>query len=228
MRFAVLVFPGANCDHDAQYAVQNVLGEEAEFVWHKEESLNGFDAVIIPGGFSYGDYLRSGAIARFAPVMGAVKKMAHEGGLVLGICNGFQILVEAQLLPGALISNSNLRFISRMVRLKPLHTDSPFTSALDAKSSYAMPVAHRSGNFIVDPSQLEVLQGNGQIAFRYVSASGRSTKAANPNGSLDNIAGVFNERRNVLGLMPHPERAVETITGSADGLGILQSMAGVT
>ena len=227
MRFAVLVFPGANCDHDAYHALRDVLGEEAYYVWHREESLAGYDAVIIPGGFSYGDYLRSGAIARFAPVMGAVRKMADEGAPVLGICNGFQILVEAGLLPGALISNAGLRFVSRMVRLKPEHTDSIFTASLDTERTYAMPVAHRGGNFFAGPEQLAELADHGQIAFRYVDDRGRQTATANPNGSLENIAGVFNRQRNVLGLMPHPERAVEALVGSTDGLAVLKSMAGI-
>ena len=227
MRVAVLVFPGSNCDHDAYHAFKNVLGVRAELVWHREESLSGFDAVVLPGGFSYGDYLRSGAIARFAPVMGAVKKMAGEGAPVLGICNGFQILVEAELLPGALISNSNLRFISRMVSLKPEHNNSPFTRSLDTGSSYAMPIAHRSGNYIASPELLKALDANGQIAFRYVDASGKESPGSNPNGSVGNIAGVLNKQGNVLGLMPHPERAVESLMGSRDGLALLKSMVGV-
>ncbi|MCH7575448.1 MAG: phosphoribosylformylglycinamidine synthase subunit PurQ [Candidatus Marinimicrobia bacterium] len=226
MRVAVLVFPGSNCDQDAYHAIKNILGAEAEFVWHREKTLSGFDAVIIPGGFSYGDYLRSGAIARFAPIMAAVKKLADAGAPIMGICNGFQILVEAGMLPGALISNASLRFVSRMVALRPEHTDSPFTSALDSSASYAMPVAHQSGNFAVSPDQLAAMEEHGQIAFRYVDARGKTTAKANPNGSTGHIAGVLNKRRNVLGLMPHPERAVEALMGSADGLELFKSMMG--
>ena len=227
MRVAVLVFPGSNCDHDAHYAINNVLGGQAEYVWHREKTLKGYDAVIVPGGFSYGDYLRTGAIARFAPVMAAVKKLADAGAPVMGICNGFQILVEAGLLPGALISNSSLRFVSRMVSLKPEHTDSPFTSALDSSAIYNMPVAHSSGNYMASPEQIKGMEDRGQIAFRYVNSRGKMTAQANPNGSVDHIAGVLNEQGNVLGLMPHPERAAEALMGSADGLELLKSMLGL-
>ena len=227
MRFAVLVFPGSNCDHDAYYVLRQVMGEDTAYVWHQERSLNGFDAVIIPGGFSYGDYLRSGAIARFSPVMAAVQTFAEQGGLVLGICNGFQILVEAGLLPGALISNRSLRFVSRMVYLKPEDSDSPFTRGLDLQRTYRMPVAHQSGNYLVSPADLAELEKHGQIAYRYVNAGGEVVPEANPNGSTANIAGVMNREKNVLGLMPHPERAAESVVGSSDGLVLLQALAGV-
>ena len=227
MRFAILVFPGSNCDHDAYYALRHVMGEDTAYVWHQERSLDGFDAVIIPGGFSYGDYLRSGAIARFSPVMAAVQTFAEQGGLVLGICNGFQILVEAGLLPGALISNQSLRFVSRMVHLRPEDSDNPFTRGLDLQRSYRMPVAHQSGNYLVSPADLAELEKHGQIAYRYVSAAGEVVPEANPNGSTANIAGVLNREKNVLGLMPHPERAAESVVGSSDGLVLLQALAGV-
>ena len=227
MRFAILVFPGSNCDHDAYHALRYVMGEDAAYVWHREQSLDGFDAIIIPGGFSYGDYLRSGAIARFSPVMAAVQVFAGKGGLVLGICNGFQILVEAGLLPGALISNRSLRFVSRMVHLKPEDSGSPFTAGLDLQRTYRMPVAHQSGNYLVGPDELAELEKHGQIAYRYVSAGGEVVPEANPNGSTANIAGVLNREKNVLGLMPHPERAAEPVVGSSDGLILLQALAGV-
>ncbi len=224
MRFAILVFPGSNCDHDAYHAVRHVLGEEGAFIWHKERSLDGFDAVIIPGGFSYGDYLRTGAIARFSPIMSAVQEFARQGKPVIGICNGFQILVEAGLLPGALISNRSLRFISRMVYLKPEDQSSLFTAGLDANRTYRMPIAHQSGNYLISPEALDRLERNGQIAFRYATPAGEVSPEANPNGSTGNIAGVLNREKNVLGLMPHPERAAEAIVGSDDGLAFFKSM----
>ena len=226
MRFAILVFPGSNCDHDAYHAVRTVLGEQGAYVWYEERSLAGYDVVIIPGGFSYGDYLRSGAIARFAPIMTAVERFAEDGGLVLGICNGFQILVEAGLLPGALISNRDLRFVSRMVHLKPELNGNRFTAGLDDSRTYRMPVAHHGGNYLVGAKELAGLEKRGQIAFRYSTAQGKVVPAANPNGSTANIAGVLNRRKNVLGLMPHPERAVEPLLGSGDGLALFQSLAG--
>lgn len=228
MRFAILVFPGSNCDHDAYQVVRHVLKEEAEFVWHQEESLEQFDVVIIPGGFSYGDYLRSGAIARFSPIMQAVQAFANDGGLVLGICNGFQVLVEADMLPGALINNHNLRFISQMVHLKPENGGSPYTAGLDLDRTYKMPMAHQSGNYFVSPAELAELEKHGQIAFRYVTQEGELTPEANPNGSIGNIAGVVNREKNVLGLMPHPERAAEAILGSVDGLALFKSMVGMS
>ncbi|UCH11663.1 MAG: phosphoribosylformylglycinamidine synthase subunit PurQ [Fidelibacterota bacterium] len=226
MRFAVLVFPASNCDHDSYHVVRHVLGEEGAFVWHKETSLDGFDAVIIPGGFSYGDYLRTGAIARFSPIMSAVQEFAKAGKPVIGICNGFQILVEAGLLPGALISNRSLRFVSRMIYLRPEGNSSPFTADLDVNRVYQMPVAHQSGNYLVTDDELAALEDQDQIAFRYTNASGEIVPEANPNGSVGNIAGVLNKDKNVLGLMPHPERASEAILGSDDGLALFQSIIG--
>jgi len=224
VRFAILVFPGSNCDHDAYHVIRHVLGEEGAFVWHKESSLDGFDVVIIPGGFSYGDYLRSGAIARFSPIMTTVVKFAREGQPVMGICNGFQILVEAGLLPGALISNQSLRFVSKMVYLKPENNGSLFTAGLDTHRTYRMPVAHRSGNYLVSPDELSQLEENSQIAFRYATLAGEVLPEANPNGSVSNVAGVLNLQKNVLGMMPHPERASEGIVGSSDGLAFFKSI----
>lgn len=224
MRFAILVFPGSNSDHDAYHALHHVLGEEAVFVWHQTASLDGFDGVIVPGGFAYGDYLRAGAIARFSPIMQAVIKFAEAGGLVLGICNGFQILVEAGLLPGALIQNQHDRFLSQMVYLKAGNDDSPFTAGLDINRAYKMPIAHHGGNYIVTAEEEAELRENGQIAFYYVDAAGELTDAANPNGSVSNIAGVMNKTKNVMGLMPHPERAAEEIVGTADGRALLAAM----
>ncbi|MCH7528009.1 MAG: phosphoribosylformylglycinamidine synthase subunit PurQ [Candidatus Marinimicrobia bacterium] len=226
MRFAVLVFPGSNCDYDAYHVVRQVLGERAEFIWHREASLDGFDVVIIPGGFSYGDYLRTGAIASLSPIMEAVRQFASAGGLVLGICNGFQILIEAGLLPGALISNSGLRFISRQIYLQPEGSGDPFTAGLDTGRSYAMPIAHQAGNYLVSPQELEQLEKNEQIAFRYVTAVGERTPDANPNGSSANIAGVLNREKNIMGMMPHPERAAEAVLGSVDGLALFESIIG--
>ncbi len=227
MRFAILVFPGSNCDHDTYHVVRHVMGEEGAFVWHKDTSLDGFDTVIIPGGFSYGDYLRTGAIARLSPIMSEVVKFARTGRLVMGICNGFQILVEAGLLPGALISNRSLRFVSRMVYLKPEGNENRFTSGLDAARTYAMPMAHQAGNYLVSPDELKGLEQNGQIAFRYTTAAGEVLPQANPNGSVANIAGVLNRDKNVLGMMPHPERASEEVLGSQDGLAIFRSIVGL-
>ncbi len=224
MRFAILVFPGSNSDHDAYHAMHHILGEEAAFVWHQTESLAGFDAVIVPGGFAYGDYLRSGAIARFSPIMQAVVKFAGEGGLVLGICNGFQILVEAGLLPGALINNQHMRFLGQMVYLKPANADSPFTAGLNTNATYKMPIAHQSGNYFVTAEEADQLQANGQIAFYYANEGGELTDDANPNGSAFNIAGVMNKTKNVMGLMPHPERAAEEVIGTAAGRDVLAAM----
>lgn len=226
MKFAILVFPGSNCDHDTYHVVRHVLGEEAIFVWHKETALDGFDVVLIPGGFSYGDHLRTGAIASLSPIMSAVIKFAKNGKPVLGICNGFQILVEAGLLPGALISNQSLRFISRPVFLAPVCKSSVFTSSLQGDLAYQMPIAHHSGNYLATQEQLKELEQNDQIAFRYTTPEGNITPEANPNGSTGNIAGIFNRKKNVLGMMPHPERASESLVGSADGLAIFQSIVG--
>jgi phosphoribosylformylglycinamidine synthase I len=215
MKFGVIVFPGSNCDHDAWYAVNRNLGQPAEFIWHDSHSLGDIDAVILPGGFAFGDYLRCGAIAKFSPVMGAVRKFAADGGLVLGICNGFQILVEAGLLPGALIRNRNLKFMCREVRLRTGTLHSPFTSGAQPGQILRLPIAHGEGCYIADERTLDELEAEDRIAFRYVE---------NPNGSLRDIAGILNARRNVLGLMPHPERAAEPLMGSSDGLVIFRSL----
>jgi phosphoribosylformylglycinamidine synthase len=224
MKFGVVVFPGSNCDHDAYHALGQVLHQPVEFLWHQSERVAGFDAIVLPGGFSYGDYLRTGAIARFSPVMRAVEKFACAGGLVLGICNGFQILCEAGLLPGALTRNAGLRFICRQVHIRVETTDTPFT--VEAKSGQAlkMPIAHAEGNYFCDEATLAELERNHQIVFRYTTPEGHEEAAANPNGSLANIAGVCNRDRNVMGLMPHPDRSVEAVLGSTDGLVIFRSL----
>lgn len=224
MKLGVVVFPGSNCDHDAFYAFNTVLGQPVEFIWHQTENLAGFDAVVLPGGFSYGDYLRTGAIARFSPVMRAVECFARSGGLVLGICNGFQILCEAGLLPGALMRNRGLRFICRHVHIRVEQTGTPFTGLAAPGQVLRIPIAHADGNYFCDDATLAELQRNEQIVFRYCSPEGRIDPAANPNGSLDSIAGICNRERNVFGLMPHPERADEAILGSADGLVLLRSL----
>jgi phosphoribosylformylglycinamidine synthase I len=224
MKFGVVVFPGSNCDHDAWYALGKVLHQPVEFLWHQSEEINGFDAILLPGGFSFGDYLRTGAIARFSPVMRAVKKFARAGGFVLGVCNGFQILCEAGLLPGVLQRNAGLRFVCRQVHVRVETTDTPFTAAAKPGQVLQMPIAHGDGNYFCDEETLAGLERHQQIVFRYSTADGRVDAAANPNGSLANIAGVCNLERNVLGLMPHPERAVEAALGSADGLVILRSL----
>jgi len=224
MNFAVLQFPASNCDQDAVHVLRNVLGHSARFVWHKEHSLGDADAVIIPGGFSYGDYLRTGAIARFSPVMEAVQRFAAAGGLVLGICNGFQILCEAGLLPGALIRNRSLQFRCEHVFVKTVTTDSPFSGRIPAEQILRLPIAHGEGCYFADDEALANLKANNQILWRYVNAEGEATESANPNGSLDNIAGICNQQRNVAGLMPHPERAGEVILGSADGRLIFESV----
>jgi phosphoribosylformylglycinamidine synthase I len=224
MKFAVVVFPGSNCDHDAFHAAKEVLGQDAEFVWHKETDLRGGDVVILPGGFSHGDYLRTGAIARFSPVMNAVKSFAAAGGPVLGICNGFQILLEAGLLPGAMLRNRDLKFHCEHVYVRVEQTDTPFTLACRPKQVLRMPIAHGEGNYFIAPEELRRLEQNRQIVFRYVNAGGVVTDEANPNGALDSIAGICNEQRNVVGLMPHPERACELSVGSADGLVMFESV----
>src|SRR3984885_10969324 len=215
MRFGVVVFPGSNCDHDAWYAVSHNLGHPAEFIWHDSTSLGNADAVILPGGFSYGDYLRCGAIAKFSPVMAAVKKFAADGGLVLGICNGFQILVESGLLPGALLRNRGLKFVCRQVSLRVETVNSAFTSAAARGQHLCLPVAHGEGCYFANDRTLDQLEAEDRVVLRYLD---------NPNGSLRNIAGILSERRNVMGLMPHPERASDPLLGSADGRVIFESM----
>jgi phosphoribosylformylglycinamidine synthase subunit PurQ / glutaminase len=224
MKFGVIQFPGSNCDSDAYYAVRDVLREPVEYIWHQDTDLKGFECVILPGGFSYGDYLRTGAIARFSPVMNAVEEFANRGGLVLGICNGFQILCEAHLLPGALTANVGLKFICRHVNLRVEHTNSAFTSSCRPGQVLRIPIAHQEGNYYCDADTLARLEDNGRVLFRYCDADGKVTPQANPNGSLANIAGIMNERGNVAGMMPHPERAGESILGSADGAFVLRSL----
>ncbi|MCL6564906.1 MAG: phosphoribosylformylglycinamidine synthase subunit PurQ [Acidobacteriia bacterium] len=224
MKFGVVVFPGSNCDHDAYHAIGEVLGQPVTWLWHASEDLQGVDAVILPGGFSYGDYLRTGAIARFSPVMRAVERFARAGGLVLGICNGFQILLEAGLLPGAMLRNAGLRFVCRPVYLRVETTNTPFTLAAHPGQVLRVPIAHSEGNYYCDAETLRRLEREDRIVFRYATADGRVTPEANPNGSLANIAGICSEGRNVLGMMPHPERAVEPALGSSDGLVVLRSM----
>jgi phosphoribosylformylglycinamidine synthase I len=225
MKFGVVVFPGSNCDHDTYHTISKVIGQPVDFIWHRQSSVADCDAVILPGGFSYGDYLRTGAIARFSPVMTAVKEFASRGGLVLGICNGFQILCEAGLLPGALIRNSNLKFICGHVQMRVEATDTPFTSRCQRGQVLSVPIAHGDGNYFCDSETLAELEREERIIFRYSDATGAVTQKANPNGSLNNIAGICNRERNVLGLMPHPERASEELLGSSDGRIIFRSLA---
>ncbi|HLW82778.1 MAG TPA: phosphoribosylformylglycinamidine synthase subunit PurQ [Candidatus Acidoferrales bacterium] len=224
MKFGVVVFPGSNCDQDAYHAVSAVLGEPVEFLWHRSENIPGCDAIILPGGFAFGDYLRTGAIARFSPVMHAVERFARRGGLVLGICNGFQILLEAGLLPGAMLRNRALRFLCRDVHLRVETTNTPFTSAAQRGQILKIPIAHMEGNYFCDAKTLEELECNDQIVLRYATPAGEIEDSANPNGSLAAIAGICNRERNVFGMMPHPERAVEASLGSTDGLVIFRSI----
>ena len=223
MHFAIIVFPGSNCDHDAYHVFRHILDVPVDFVWHRETDLRKYDAILIPGGFSYGDYLRTGAIARFSPVMESVIKEAKAGKPVFGICNGFQILIESGLLPGALIVNQNVRFLSQNVTLEVESTDSIYTQSLKKGIKLTMPIAHKQGNFIADGDTLKMLRDEDRIAFRY-----SKSKKGNPNGSTDRIAGVLNKERNVLGMMPHPERAAESILGSEDGMHIFKSMIGAS
>jgi phosphoribosylformylglycinamidine synthase I len=224
MKVGVVVFPGSNCDHDAYHAVKHVCGQEARFVWHKDSDLSGLDAVVLPGGFSYGDYLRTGAIARFSPVMGAVKEFAAQGGPVLGICNGFQILQEAGLLPGAMLRNRAVKFLSQPVHIRVERDDTIATAGVPLGTVMTMPIAHGEGNFFLPDGELDRLEADGQVVFRYVDAAGRLDDAANVNGSARAIAGVCNPGRNVVGLMPHPERASEGELGSADGRRIFEAL----
>ncbi len=225
MKFGIIVFPGSNCDHDAYHVISKQVGQPVDFIWHKDTDLRSYDAVIIPGGFSYGDYLRAGALARFSPVMESVKKFAAGGRLVLGICNGFQILCEAGLLPGALIRNRDLHFVCEHVHVRVETTDTPFTNEMQSRSVLRLPIAHAEGNYVCDDATLSELQQHDRIVFRYCDSSGNVTEAANPNGARDNIAGICNSGRNVLGLMPHPERACEDLLGSTDGRDVFRSLA---
>lgn len=227
MKFGVVVFPGSNCDHDVYHVVSKVIGQPVDFIWHRDTDLSGYDAVILPGGFSYGDYLRPGAIARFSPIMQAVAAFAAEGGLVLGICNGFQILCESGLLPGALMRNRSLKFICKFVHVRVEATDTPFTRMYQPGQVLKIPIAHADGNYYCDPETLDELRRENRIIFRYCDVDGNLSDQANPNGSLDHIAGICNRQRNVLGLMPHPERASEEILGSSDGRLLFHSMATV-
>ena len=216
MKFAVIVFPGSNCDHDAFYALKKNLITDVDFVWHRETSLKGFDAILIPGGFSYGDYLRTGAIARFSPIMKSIIEMANKGTPTIGICNGFQILLECGLLPGALINNKNIKFLSKEVTLEVVTNKSIFSNKLKVGEKIKMPIAHREGNYVADKNILNELESEDRIVFKY--------SEINPNGSLNNICGITNKKRNILGMMPHPERACDKFLGSDDGLGIFESI----
>jgi phosphoribosylformylglycinamidine synthase len=224
MKFAVIVFPGSNCDQDAYHAAGSVLGEQAEYIWHKDTDLKGADAVILPGGFAHGDYLRTGAMARFSPVMREVQRFAERGGPVLGICNGFQVLLEAGLLPGAMLRNRGLKFRCEHVHVRVEQTDTPFTGACRPGQVLRIPIAHGEGNYFAEPDVIAQLEKNRQVVFRYTDAAGEERDDANPNGSAAAIAGLCNEGRNVVGLMPHPERACESALGSADGLIVFQSV----
>ena len=223
-KFSVIVFPGSNCDHDAYHAAKDVLGQEAEYIWHKDTDLKGADVVILPGGFAHGDYLRCGAMARFSPIMREVATFAARGGPVLGICNGFQVLLEAGLLPGAMLRNRSLKFQCEHVHVRVEQTDTPFTLACARGQVLRIPIAHGEGNYFADPDVIARLEANRQVIFRYTNAAGELDAAANPNGSASAIAGLCNDARNVVGLMPHPERACESALGSADGLVIFESV----
>ena len=224
MKFGVVVFPGSNCDHDAYHVVSKHVGQPVDFIWHKETDLSSFDAVIVPGGFSYGDYLRAGALARFSPVMESVRDFASEGKFVFGICNGFQILCESGLLPGALRRNAGLHFVCRHVNLKVENQNTPFTTEVVSDKVLSIPIAHAEGNYTCDDETYDMLEENGQIVFRYCDENGEIIDEANPNGSRSNIAGICNQNRNVLGMMPHPERACEELLGSNDGRDIFRSL----
>jgi phosphoribosylformylglycinamidine synthase len=224
MKFGVVIFPGSNCEQDCYYVIQSVLGKPAEYIWHQNTSVKGFDAIILPGGFAYGDYLRTGALAKFSPVMNAIAEFAKRGGLVFGICNGFQILTEAGLLPGALLRNVGLKYVCKFEYLKTENSDTPFTNLLTRDQLLRIPIGHGDGNFFAEADTLKRIEDNKQVVFRYADGAGAVTPEANPNGSLNNIAGIVNEQRNVLGMMPHPDRSSEEILGSADGKLIFESM----
>lgn len=224
MNFGVIVFPGSNGDHDALHAIGEVLGQPVRAVWHRETSLAGIDCVVLPGGFAHGDYLRAGAIARFSPIMSEVERFARAGGPVLGICNGFQVLTEAGLLPGALLLNANLEFRCQWSHIRAERTDTPFTASLRDGQVLSLPVAHGQGRYFASPEELARIEANGQVVFRYCDLAGDVCEAANHNGSLNGIAGVCNERRNVVGLMPHPERGAEALLGGADGRLLFESV----
>ena len=225
MKFGVIVFPGSNCDHDAYHVISKHVGQPVDFIWHRDTDLSTYDAVIIPGGFSYGDYLRAGALARFSPVMSSVKEFAGRGGFVLGVCNGFQILCEAGLLPGALIRNRDLHFVCQHVGVRVETTETPFTHGLKGGEVLSLPVAHGEGNYVCDDATLEELKREDRVVFRYADEGGALTDEANVNGSRESIAGICSRERNVLGMMPHPERACEDLLGSTDGRDIFRSLA---
>ncbi len=224
MKFGVINFPGSNCEHDVYHMVSKVLGEPVQFIWHQSGSLADCDAIVVPGGFAYGDYLRTGAIARFSPVMESVRKFAAGGGLVIGICNGFQILLEAGLLPGAMLKNKGLKYVCQFLHIRVESDQTPYTSSLRKGEILYIPIGHMEGNYFADSRTLQELEANGQVIFRYCTVVGEITEASNPNGSLHNIAGICNAGRNVLGMMPHPERASEPLLGSDDGIRIFESM----
>jgi phosphoribosylformylglycinamidine synthase len=224
MKFGIVTFPGSNCDYDAYHAVVDQLGEQAVYLWHKERDLQGADVIVLPGGFSYGDYLRCGAIARFSPIMDAVAEHARRGAPVLAICNGFQIACEAGLLPGALLRNASLKYVCEHRHLRVENTDSRFTSGYEPGQIVRIPIAHGEGRYVADDATLDRLEGEGRVVFRYAGADGGSDERSNPNGSQRDIAGILNEQRNVLGMMPHPERAVEPLIGSGDGLAVFESI----
>jgi phosphoribosylformylglycinamidine synthase subunit PurQ / glutaminase len=226
MKFGVIIFPGSNCDHDAFWTIQHVAKQPVTFLWHDSHDLENCDAVIVPGGFAYGDYLRTGAIAKFSPVMDSVRKFAAGGGIVLGICNGFQILCESGLLPGALMRNVGLKYVCKPVTVRVENTETPFTNACTKGEVLTIPIGHMEGNFYCDPETLETLRKENRIVFRYSSPAGEIDATANPNGSLDNIAGICSVERNVVGMMPHPERSAEPELGGTDGLQIFRSMVG--
>jgi phosphoribosylformylglycinamidine synthase len=225
MKFGVIVFPGSNCDHDAYHVLSKHVGQPVDFIWHKDTNLSGFDAVVVPGGFSYGDYLRAGALARFSPVMRSVVEFANAGKFVLGICNGFQILCEAGLLPGALIRNENMHFVCRHIHLRVETNETPFTRELETGKVLSIPIAHGEGNYVCSDEIISQLEDEKRIVFRYSDEKGNITQEANPNGSRSNIAGICNSGRNVLGMMPHPERACEGLLGSNDGRDVFRSLA---
>jgi phosphoribosylformylglycinamidine synthase len=226
MRFGVVIFPGSNCDTDAWHALHDQMGAPVDYIWHQETDLGGFDCIILPGGFSYGDYLRTGAVARFSPVMSAVAEFAAKGGLVLGICNGFQILCEAGLVPGAMMRNAGQKFVCQYVHLRVETTDTPYTRAMQKGAVLRIPIAHGEGNYYTDEAGLAELKRSDQIVFRYCTPEGEITPEANPNGALDSIAGICNRERNVLGMMPHPERCTDRLLGSADGRLVWDSLLG--
>lgn len=224
VRFGVVVFPGSNCDADSYNAVHSFAGADARYLWHKDTELAGLDCIILPGGFSYGDYLRCGAIARFSPIMNAVKRFADDGGLVIGICNGFQILLEAGLLPGAMHQNKGLKFVCKLVNLRLENNETSFTTGYDRGQVIKVPIAHHEGNYFIDEAGLAQIEAGGQVVVRYCDEGGETTDEANPNGSLGNIAGVCNKERNVFGLMPHPERVCDAVIGGTDGRGVFESI----